>query len=93
MAVLDKKKTERNLKQKGFTPAKGDHRYLDLIVNGRLVLHTKVSHGSVKDIAGDLIHLMARQCGLTNKQFTDLANCPLSQEAYFAILQQRGYFQ
>jgi|GEM_PF-1924801 len=48
--------------------------------------HTK----KMKTLGDDLFRKMARQVGLTSGQFADLANCPLSQSAYLAILVQSG---
>jgi hypothetical protein len=37
---------------------------------------------------------MAFQCGqLSKTEFVDLANCPLSQEEYYSILEKKGYFK
>jgi len=94
MAVLDSKKTYKNLKKKGFVDAvhhSVDHKYLELIVDGKLILHTKLSHGSKTDLGNYLIKQMARQCGLSTHDFMDLANCPLSAKAYLELLQAQGY--
>src|SRR5690606_2352394 len=86
MAVLDPKDTRRNLKKKGFVDAPGDHKRLEYYHNNRLVLHTKVSHGSKKQIDDYLIKHMSVQCQLDKKQFVNLARCPLSTDAYLKIL-------
>jgi hypothetical protein len=91
--VLDKNKTYKNLKKKGFSDSTGhsdDHRYLEYFVDGKLVLYTKISHGSDKDLDDYLIRQMSSQCKLTKQQFSDLANCPLSPEAYLEILREKG---
>lgn len=91
--VIDKKKTYKNLKKKGFVDNKNksdDHLYLDYFHNGKYILYTKVSHGSTKDIDISLIKQMANQCKLSNKDFQDLANCPLSKEGYLAKLKVQG---
>ena len=92
MAVLDAKKTYRHLKSKGFTDAPNrsdDHRYLELYQNERLILYTKISHGE-KDLGDFLIKQMSHQCKLSKTEFMDLANCPLSEEAYLEILTVKG---
>jgi hypothetical protein len=33
---------------------------------------------------------MAKQCFLTNSEFVDLMQCPLSREQYEEILRQKG---
>ncbi len=90
MAVLDAKKTYKNLKSKGFEDATNksdDHKYLNFFHNGRIILHTKISHGA-KDLNDFLIKQMSSQCKLSKEEFKDLANCPLSEEAYIQILKE-----
>jgi hypothetical protein len=91
MAAIPTKTTLKNLKKKGFTESKGDHHYLEFWYNGKLVLYTKISHGSEKDIGEPLIKLMRYQCKLDKKQFLDLARCPLSKAAYMELLKQQGF--
>lgn len=89
MSVLDAKKTHQNLLSKGFVSKKGDHKFLEYYHNGKLILHTKISHGE-KELEDFHIGMMKRQCKLEKKEFIDLANCPLSAEAYLEILKQNG---
>lgn len=89
MPVLDAKKTHKNLLAKGFKTAKGDHKFLEFYHNGKYILHTKISHGE-KDLEGFHVGMMSRQCKLSKKDFLDLANCPLSAEAYKEKLKQGG---
>jgi hypothetical protein len=92
MAVLDGKKTEKNLKKKGFIEAinkSPDHIRLELYHQGKLVLGTKLSHNG-QDLNDFLIKQMSVQCKLNKEQFKDLANCPLSQEEYIDILREQG---
>jgi hypothetical protein len=91
--VLDKSKTYKNLKKKGFLDSTGhssDHKYMEYYVRGKLVLYTKISHGSDKDLNEHLIKQMSSQCKLTKKQFADLVNCPMSQDEYLDILKEIG---
>jgi len=92
MSVLDPKTTLRNLVKKGFLESNKDHKYLHLYCDDKLVLATKISHGS-DDIRDPLIKSMAFQCGLSKTEFLDLARCPLSKEAYFEILDKKGYLK
>ena len=55
----------------------------------KLVLYTKISHGA-KDIGEYLIKAMSFQCKLSKSELMDLANCPLSKEDYFKILEEKG---
>lgn len=91
--VLEKNKAYKNLKKKGFEVSKdhsNDHKYLEFFHEGKLILYTKLSHGSKKDLDNFLIKQMSSQCKLTKQQFADLVNCPLSQEAYLEILRVNG---
>ena len=92
MSCLGRKKTLRNLKKKGFIVSQknsSDHIFLLLYNEGKLVAQTKVSHSN-DDIRDSLIKSMSVQCKLDKEQFMDLANCPLSKEAYFKILAENG---
>ena len=93
MAVLDAKKTYRNLKSKGFIDAPNksdDHKYLEFYYEDRLVLYTKISHGE-KDLGDFLIKQMSHQCKLSKSEFMDLANCPLSEDEYLKILEDKEF--
>jgi predicted RNA binding protein YcfA (HicA-like mRNA interferase family) len=95
MAVLDAKKTYKNLLKKGFVDAPNrsdDHKYLELYHNDMLVLYTKISHGE-KDLGDHLIKQMYAQCKLDKTQFLDLARCPMSQDAYFEMLRDGGWIE
>lgn len=95
MAVLDAKKTYKNLKKKGFvdSPSKSDdHKYLELYHDDKLVLYTKISHGE-KDLDDYLIKQMSMQCKLSKSEFADLANCPLSEREYLEILAEKGLIE
>ena len=92
MAALDAKKTEKNLKKKGFIEAinkSPDHIRLEFYHKGKLILGTKLSHNG-QDLNDYLIKQMAVQCQLSKEEFKNLAQCPLSQENYLAILAEKG---
>ena len=92
MAVLDAKKTYKNLKSKGFQDAPNrsdDHKYLEFYQDEQLILYTKISHGE-KDLDDFLIKQMSHQCKLPKSDFMDLANCPLSKKNYIDILKEQG---
>lgn len=93
MAVLSAKKTYKNLLKKGFNDAQNksaDHKWLELFHNGKLVLHTKISHGE-DDLGSYLIKQMSFQCKLSKDEFLDLANCPMSKQQYFDTLLENGF--
>lgn len=89
MAVLDAKETYKNLLSKGFKAAKGDHKYLEYYFNGKVIFHTKISHGE-NDLQDFHIGMMKRQCKLEKKEFIDLAICNLKGDGYLEILKKNG---
>jgi hypothetical protein len=94
MAVLDPKKTIKNLQKKGFTEPLNkstDHIRLEFWHNGKLTrANTKLSHNN-QDLNDFLISKMSKQVCLTKNQFIDLAECPLGQKEYEAILKEQGF--
>ena len=94
MPTLDAKKTLKNLKSKGFVPAKSksvDHHWIEFWYNGKLTrARTKISHGE-KELNSFLISSMSKQTCLNKNEFMDLANCPMSQNKYEEILRSKGY--
>lgn len=92
--VLDKNKALKNLQKKGFSVSKHksvDHHYLEFYHNEILILYTKISHGSKKDLDNYLIKQMSDQCKLNKNEFAEFVNCTLSQESYIEILTEKGY--
>jgi predicted RNA binding protein YcfA (HicA-like mRNA interferase family) len=78
------------LTQKGFQAKENDHTFLHLFIDGRkTAVYTKVSHGE-KEIGDRLLGLMARQIRLSRREFLDLIECPLSQDAYIVLLRNKG---
>ena len=67
-----------------------DHKYLEFHYNGKMILYTKLSHGSKKDLNNFLIKQMSTQCKLSKQDFADLVNCPLSAEKYIEKLKEAG---
>lgn len=91
--VLNSKKAYKNLKKKGFEDSKdrnNDNKYLEFHYNGKMILYTKLSHGSEKDLNNYLIKQMSTQCKLSKQDFADLVNCPLSAEKYVDKLKEIG---
>lgn len=78
------------LTRKGFQASENDHTFLHLFVDGRkTIVYTKVSHGE-KEIGDKLLGLMARQLRLSKREFLDLVECPLSEDAYILLLRAKG---
>ena len=94
MAVLDRKKTIRNLKKKGFIESETksvDHIWLNFLYAGKVRrAKTKVSH-SGKDLEDFHISNMAKQIYLKKSEFLDFVNCPLSEDEYVKILRDKGF--
>ena len=94
--VLDKNKAYKNLKKKGFVDSENksvDHKYLELFHEGKLILYTKVSHGSKSDLDDYLIKQMSTQCKISKQDFADLVNCPLSEKEYLKKLKDLGVLE
>lgn len=80
----------RGLNQKGFFQAEGDHHFFRLYIEGKKqIIRTKVSHG-VREIGDNLLGTMARQIGLSRRDFLQLIDCPLSLDRYVEILRESG---
>jgi hypothetical protein len=90
----DKSDVESGLLRKGFQRAKpgADHNYFvyRTLAGQKARASTHTSHGKGFDIDDNLLAQMARQCGLTKKQFLELLDCPLVREGYEEILRQAG---
>jgi len=83
---------EKSLQKKGFMlDTRGDHRFLFYkSMDGKTSpIRTKTSHGA-KEIGNSLLGQMAKQCGLSLPQFSELVDCRLNQENYENILRATG---
>lgn len=82
---------EKNLMKKGFRKHDTHHRqFTYYTADGRKTdLLTRLSH-SHKEISDNLVALMARQVGLSTRDFRDLAQCPLDQAGYEEKLVSEG---
>jgi predicted RNA binding protein YcfA (HicA-like mRNA interferase family) len=76
---------EAALLQKGFRRADTHHRYFIYHTEAgpKSRIRTRTSHGG-RDITEALLRQMARQCGISRKDFLDLVDCPLDQSGYEA---------
>lgn len=87
-----KRDVETALRSKGFEQRATDHNYFEYytLTGQRTKIKTKTSFGhKPKNIEGDLIRSMARQCALTVPQFVQLVDCPLTRDEYEAILRAK----
>jgi len=66
------------LQRKGFRETQSSHARLTFFIDGqKSSVCTYVSHGK-KEISDNLMHKMAQQVRLSNKQFCDLVDCSMS---------------
>lgn len=93
--VRAKHNVETSLMGKGFNCSRAtDHNYFIYhTLDGRKTpIKTKTSFGhKPKDIAGDLLRAMARQCKISTDQFLQLIDCPLSRQDYEDLLNRDGH--
>jgi hypothetical protein len=61
-----------------------------LRINGKFIAKTKRSHGARK-LDGEIPHLIRKQMRLTRSEFEDAYECPLTRDAYFALLKSKGH--
>uniref|UniRef100_E6QX56 YcfA-like protein n=1 Tax=mine drainage metagenome TaxID=410659 RepID=E6QX56_9ZZZZ len=85
---------EKSLLMKGFKAKEGDHNYFNYYskVGKKTAVFTKTSHGA-REIDDNLLSRMAKQCKLSNKDFSLLVDCPLDRDAYEAKLVAQGAVQ
>ena len=89
MPTKSKRKIEQSLRKKGFAEQQGDHNFfVYYTLEGKKTgIFTKTSHSpSMKDISGELLNRMASQCKLSQADFCQLVDCPLTRDAYEKIL-------
>lgn len=91
----DKSDVEASLLKKGFKPTHpgSDHNwfvYADASGKKAIGARTKTSHGRGFDLDDSLLAQMARQVGLTKKQFLELVDCPLTRDDYEKLLKTAG---
>ena len=65
------------------------HRYGWLVVDGKKILRVHYSHGK-GDVVGKISDKIRNQLRLTQDDFSNLINCPLSAEQYTEILRDKG---
>jgi len=68
----------KSLSKKGFRESQSSHARLTFFIDGqKSSVFTFVSHGK-KEISDGLMHKMARQVGLSHKQFCELVDCSMT---------------
>ncbi len=89
----DRDDIDEALLKKGFRLDGGDHYfYIYWNLGGKKTMKkTKMSRGSAYKTVGDqLLGKMAKQTGLTKKNFLELVDCTLDQAGYEAIAFPEG---
>lgn len=79
-----------SLQNKGFKAIESDHTYYWFFLDGiRTHIKTKISHGE-SEYGDHLLSAMRKQLKLNSKlELMDLINCPMSQENYIELLNER----
>ncbi|NOT67114.1 MAG: hypothetical protein HOP04_02085 [Methylophilaceae bacterium] len=82
---------EKSLLAKGFKAREGDHNYFNYYSTAgkKTAVFTKTSHGA-REIDDNLLSCMAKQCKLSNKDFSLLIDCPLDRDSYETKLIAQG---
>ncbi|MEE8392180.1 MAG: hypothetical protein V3S14_15500 [Anaerolineae bacterium] len=87
--MLKARQVDRALTSKlGFERRETHHRVYRLYLGGRLVARTFISHGE-RELSDFHVSQMARQMRLRKREFMNAVRCPLEQEEYYALLQER----
>ena len=88
----DKRDVDSGLIRKGFRQRDNDHNiFIYWSLDGKKSLaKTKTSLGKGFEIDDGLLAMMARQCGLTKKNFLELVDCPLERPEYEHLIKQSG---
>jgi hypothetical protein len=71
-----------------MTARGGKHRYVWFEHEGKKILWTERSHG--RGDIGRVEHVIRRQLRVNSTQMRDLANCPMTRDAYVAHLKAIG---
>ena len=90
---VDKRKIESSLSKKGFIKDETHHTYFYHEYNGKKTgIYTYTSHGSKSKVCGNpLLSMMKKQLKLdTINQVVDLFECPMSEEEYNQILEEKN---
>ena len=78
------------LLSKGFIADETHHEMFWLVVDGRKSsIRTRINHG-VAEYGENLLSLIARQVGLSNKELYSLVDCPMNGEKLKRLLVERG---
>lgn len=79
---------ERALLDKGMERDENHHHMFRKTIDGVTQLVTRISHGST-EINDHLASLMGKQLCLQLREFWDLVDCPLTEEAWDDLVRNR----
>jgi len=69
-----------------------DHRYYDLLIDGRRVAWTFVSTGTGhRTIGDDIVSQMAKQMSVNRSFFVEMIRCTRSRDDFIGSLRESGY--
>ena len=84
------KDLDSQLKKKGFIPEKRDHTFYFLhYKNKKTSVYTKLSH-NINEYGNSLLSQMARQLSLTNSEFENFIECPLTYNDLIEKLKEKN---
>jgi hypothetical protein len=90
---LERRDVVAAMQKKGFQPETGDHNFFTFYTAGgkKTSVWTKTSFGTkYKTISDNLIGPMARQCGMTKRQFEEYVACRITHAGLEKILIEAG---
>ncbi len=83
------KELDSQLRKKGFVSVNRDHTFYFLhYKNKKTSVYTKLSH-SINEYSNNLLSQMAKQLFLTNSEFEDFIECPLTYHDLIEKLKER----
>jgi len=84
------KNLDSQLKRKGFISDERDHTFYFLhYKNKKTSVYTKLSH-SISEYGNNLLSQMARQLSLTNSEFENFLECPMTYDNLIEKLKERN---
>lgn len=93
MPAYKTRKIVSSLTKKGFSPKKGKSKHIKytLYVDGKKTsVFTWISHG-LDEYGDKLLNAMRKELRFeTTQELDELIECPMSEDAFVALLQKRG---
>ena len=85
------RKVAASLKKKGLVELeRGSHRHYRLMIDGKKTGVGTMMSRSVRDLGTPYLSTMAKELELSYAELLDLIDCPLTAEAFVALLNERG---